>query len=90
MSAAEIALFGFGYPASVGVLTRFVAVVRERRWRWLMVHHLGVAAIVAGYASRRTMAGIVTNGAWLVASSLWYALGGRDDGGQPSASPGAA
>lgn len=77
MDAAELALFGFGYPASVAVISRFVPVVRERRWRWLAVHHLGMVAIIAGCVSKRTAAGIVANGAWLVASSAWYAAGGR-------------
>ena len=77
MDAAEIALFGLGYPAAVAVIARFVPVVRERRWRWLVVHHLGMAAIIAGCASKRTTAGIVANSAWLVISSVWYAAGGR-------------
>lgn len=77
MDPAEIALFGFGYPAAVAVIARFVPVVRQRRWRWLAVHHLAMAAIIAGWVSKRTTAGIVGNGAWLVASTAWYALGGR-------------
>lgn len=77
MDAAEVALFGFGYPASVAVITRFVPVVRERRWRWLVVHHMGVAAIIAGFLLRRTTMGVVANTGWLVVSSAWYALGGR-------------
>lgn len=77
MSALELGLFGFGYPASLVVISRFVPVVRERRWRWLAVHHLGVAAIMAGWVSTGSAGGAVGNGAWLVASSLWYAAGGR-------------
>lgn len=77
MDGAEVALFGFGYPASIAVITRFVAVVRERRWQWLVVHHLGMVAIIAGCLSKRTTAGAVGNAGWLVASSAWYALGGR-------------
>ena len=77
MDGTRIALFGFGYPAAIGVITRFVPVVRERRWRWLAVHHLGMAAIIAGCLSRRTTVGVVGNAAWLVASSVWYAAGGR-------------
>ena len=86
MDAAEIALFGAGYPAAVAVIARFVPVVRERRWRWLAVHHLGMAAIIAGYVSKRTPAGIVVNSAWLVVSTIWYTLGRRDravGGGAP-------
>ncbi|MGH9178241.1 MAG: hypothetical protein ACRD0N_06775 [Acidimicrobiales bacterium] len=77
MSALEWGLFGFGYPTSVVVISRFVPVVRERRWRWLAVHHLGVAAIVGGWVSRGATAGAAVNGAWLVLSSAWYAAGGR-------------
>ncbi len=77
MKALEVALFGFGYPASVVVISRFVPVVRERRWRWLAVHHLAVGAIVAGWLARGSRGGAVPNAAWLVASSIWYAVGGR-------------
>ena len=71
-------LFGFGYPASVGVIARFVPVVRERRWRWLAVHHVAVAAIIAGWASRRAVPAVAVNSAWLAASSLWYAAAARN------------
>lgn len=81
MTPAEVALFGFGYPASLVVITRFVPVVRERRWRWLALHHLGMVAIIAGCLSRRTVAGALGNGAWLVVSSAWYALGARRPAG---------
>lgn len=84
MDGAEIALFGFGYPAAIAVITRFVPVVRKRRWRWLVVHHLGMAAVIAGCVSKRTTPGILGNSAWLVASSVWYALGGKP--GSPAAS----
>ncbi|MGI8684943.1 MAG: hypothetical protein ACR2MO_07635 [Acidimicrobiales bacterium] len=77
MDATEVALFGFGYPASIAVITRFVPVVRERRWRWLVLHHLGMAAIIAGCVSKRTTVGVIGNSGWLVLSSLWYAAGGR-------------
>ena len=80
MDAARIALFGFGYPAAIAVITRFVPVVRERRWRWLVVHHLGMAAVIAGCVSRRATAGVAVNSAWLVTSSIWYAVGGRRAG----------
>lgn len=85
MDAAEVALFGFGYPASIAVIARFVPVVRERRWRWLMVHHLGVAAIIAGWVSKRTTIGVVGNTGWLVVSSAWYALGARRQAATASA-----
>lgn len=77
MAGADVALFALGYPASIAVITRFVPVVRERRWKWLAVHHLGMAAIIAGCASKRTTVGVLGNTGWLVLSSLWYATGGR-------------
>lgn len=71
------ALFLFGYPVSIAVITRFKPVVKERRWKWLAVHHAAVSAIVTGRLLRHDKRGAVVNGAWLVSSSLWYALGGR-------------
>ncbi|MGH9188844.1 MAG: hypothetical protein ACRD0Q_02240 [Acidimicrobiales bacterium] len=59
------------------MITRFVPVVRERRWRWLAVHHVAVAAIVAGWAVRGEPSAVATNATWLVASSIWYAVGRR-------------
>ncbi len=79
MSALELALFGFGYPTSIGVLSRFVPVVRQRRWRWLVTHHLAVAAIVAGWLVRGRPSAAGVNAAWLVVASAWY-LRGRDQG----------
>jgi hypothetical protein len=77
MEPTEVALFGFGYPAATAVITRFVPVVRERRWKWLAVHHLGMAAIIAGCVSKRTTIGVLGNSGWLVLSTVWYAAGGR-------------
>jgi hypothetical protein len=77
VDAAEVVLFGFGYPAAIGVIARFVPVVRERKWRWLAMHHLGMVAIIAGCVSKRTTVGVALNTAWLAASSVWYVLGGR-------------
>ena len=65
-------LFSFGYPVSIGVISRFVPVVRHRRWRWLLSHHLAVGAIIAGWSLRRETPAIAVNSAWLVVSSLWY------------------
>ncbi|HET7486421.1 MAG TPA: hypothetical protein VFJ85_00730 [Acidimicrobiales bacterium] len=76
MDSPEVVLFAVGYPAAVAVIARWVPVVRERRWKWLAVHHAGVAAIVAGWLLRRPPAAI-PNAAWLVVSSVWYAAGGR-------------
>lgn len=77
MTGKEVVLFGLGYPAAGVVIVRFVPVVRERRWRWLAVHHLGMVAIIAGCASRRTTFGVALNTGWLGVSSAWYALGAR-------------
>jgi hypothetical protein len=69
-------LFAFGYPASIVVIVRFVPVVRERRIRWLVVHHLAVVAIVVGWATAGNVRAVVVNSSWLVVASIWYALGG--------------
>ncbi|HEV2810895.1 MAG TPA: hypothetical protein VGV93_10935, partial [Acidimicrobiales bacterium] len=69
--------FGVGYPVAIGVIARFVPVVRERRWRWLAAHHAGVLAIVAGWGLRGEALTAAFNASWLAASSLWYAVGGK-------------
>ena len=73
----SLVLLGVGYPAAVAVLVRWLPVVRERRWRWLAVHHLGMAAIVAGHLTARRPVAAALNGAWLAGASAWYAAGGR-------------
>ena len=73
----EAVLFGVGYPVAVGVIARFVPVVRLRRWRWMVAHHLGVAAVVTGWALRGEALAAAANASWLAASSLWYARGAR-------------
>ena len=82
----DAALFGLGYPASIAVISRFVPVVRERRLRWLLAHHAGVAAVIAGWAVRGRASAVAANSAWLLASSLWYLVGGRRSGRGPLAS----
>lgn len=77
MSVLRVVLFAFGYPASIVVIVRFLPVVRERRLRWLVVHHVAVAAIVVGWITKGDVPAIVVNSSWLVVSSVWYALGGR-------------
>lgn len=77
MKALPAVLFGVGYPASIAVIMRFAAVVRERRWPWLLVHHAGVVAVIAGWALRRRGVGVALNTSWLIGSSLWFALGCR-------------
>jgi hypothetical protein len=75
--AVVIGLFAFGYPVAIAVIARFVPVVRERRLRWFAAHEAAVSAIVAGHALRPDTRGVVVNGAWLVAGTAWYVLGGR-------------
>lgn len=77
MRLARLLLFALGYPVSVAVIARFPAVVRERRRRWLVAHHLAVAAIVAGWLLRRRPEAAAVNAAWLAASTAWYARGRR-------------
>ena len=70
-------LLAVGYLVAVPLLTRWVAVVREQRWRWFLAHEAAVAAIVAGWALRGRRAGAAVNGAWMLAAGAWYVLGGR-------------
>ena len=74
---AATALFAFGYPTAIVVILRFVPVVRERRLKWLVAHDLAVAAIVAGWALKGDRRAVAVNASWLVAASVWYAVGGR-------------
>lgn len=75
--ATATALFAFGYPISIAVILRFVPVVRERRFKWLIAHDLAVAAIVAGWALKGDRRAVAINASWLVAANVWYVLGGR-------------
>ena len=77
MTFARALLFAFGYPASITVIARFVPVVRERRLRWLAIHHLAVAGIVVGWALDSSWQAVIVNSSWLVSSTIWYMLGGR-------------
>jgi hypothetical protein len=70
-------LFAFGYPVSIAVIVRFVPVVRERRLRWLLIHHLAVVCIVLGWALDSNWQAVIVNSSWLVAATIWYVLGGR-------------
>ena len=76
-TALEVGLLGAGYAASVPAVVRFASVVRHRRVRWLAVHHLGMAAIIAGWTLRGRPAAAVVNAVWLAASTVWYATGRR-------------
>jgi hypothetical protein len=75
--AVRVALFAFGYPVSIVVISRFVPVVRERRFRWFAAHEVAVAAIVAGWALDGNGGAVAINGSWLVIAAAWYGLGGR-------------
>ena len=75
--ATATALFAFGYPVSIAVILRFVPVVRERRLKWLVAHDLAVVAIVAGWVLKGDRRAVAINASWLVAATVWYALGAR-------------
>jgi hypothetical protein len=75
--ATATALFAFGYPVSIVVILRFVPVVRERRMKWFVAHDLAVVAIVAGWALKGDSRAVAINASWLVAATVWYALGSR-------------
>lgn len=77
MAALRYALFAFGYPVSIVVIIRFVPVVRERRWRWFVLHQLAVAAIVAGWALDQQWRSVAINSTWFVAAALWFLIGGQ-------------
>jgi hypothetical protein len=74
---AAVPLLVVGYPVSVVVIARWVPVVRERRLRWLLIHHAAVLAIITGWTIRRPVA-VPPNAAWLLISTVWYVLGGRN------------
>jgi hypothetical protein len=71
------ALFAFGYPTSIIVLTRWLPVVRQRRTRWFIAHEVAVAAIVAGWALRRDPQAVTINASWLAVGTAWYLAAGR-------------
>jgi len=73
---AALALFAVGYPVSIGVIVRWVPVVREQRWRWFGVHQAAVAAIVAGHALRGSPRSVAVNGTWFVLAAAWYLVAG--------------
>ena len=74
---ASVPLFAVGYPVAVGVITRWVPVVRERRTAWFAAHTAAVGAIVAGWTLERRWSAVAVNGSWLVSSVVWYVAGSR-------------
>ncbi len=66
MDALQIVLFAVGYVTAIAVIARFTRVVRGRHFGWLIVHHLAVACIVAGWAMRASWVAVGINSAWLV------------------------
>lgn len=77
MSATATALHVVGYPVAIGVIARFVPVVREQRLPWFVAHEAAIAAVVAGWAIRGDAPAMAVNAAWGVAAAAWYVLGGR-------------
>jgi len=75
MTPVRTVLFVVGYPTAIAVIVRFVPVVRERRLRWLAVHHVGVACIVAGWALGPDWGAVAVNSTWLASSTAWYVVG---------------
>jgi hypothetical protein len=78
-------LFAFGYPVSIGVIVRWLPVVRERRIKWFAAHFVAVCAIVTGWALKGDTQAVVVNGSWLAVSTVWYALGGPSSRAKRSA-----
>ncbi len=73
----RIVLFVVGYPLAIVVIARFVPVVKQRRMTWMVAHHVGVVGIITGWALSGDWASVAINSSWLLASTLWYARGGR-------------
>lgn len=72
VDAAAVALFVVGYPVAIGIIARWVPVVREQRWRWFWAHQAAVAAIVAGHALRESAGAVIINGTWWGVAALWF------------------
>jgi len=77
MKLIQAVLLGGGYATTIPVIARFRRVVHERRWRWLAVHHLGVAALIAAFVQRGSRPAVAVNSAWLIIASCWWILGSR-------------
>lgn len=77
MDLPVLALFAFGYPVSITVIARWLAVVRERRIRWFVWHQAAVAAIVLGWTIEGRTAAIIVNSTWFIVAAVWF-LARRD------------
>lgn len=62
-----------GYPVAVAVITRWLPVVRERRWPWFVAHQAATAAIAAGWALQGRRVAAAVNVAWFLVAAAWYA-----------------
>ncbi len=82
-ATVSAALLAAGYPVAVVVITRWVAVVRERRATWFVAHAAAMTAIILGWGIRRPAASI-PNLAWLLVSTVWY----RRSRPRPTSGPG--
>lgn len=86
-----VLLIVLGYLAGVAMLADFVPVVDERRFRWLVVHDVGLVLNAIGWLllGYRALAGVSI--AWLAAATAWYLWPSRDrvDPAPPSAPVGA-
>ena len=77
MDLLRILAFVLAYPIAVMVIVRWTAVVRERRWRWLLEHHVALAMIAAGWATAGVVGLAALHAVWFVVAGIWYTVGGR-------------
>lgn len=77
VNTVRIVLFVIGYPLAIVVIARFVPVVKQRRMSWMVAHHVGVVAIITGWALAGDWVPVAVNSSWLLASTAWYGLGGQ-------------
>ena len=68
-------LFALGYLLAIVVICRWLMVVREHRVVWLAVHHVGLAAIIAGWLIKGRWMAVMINSSWLVGSTVWFLSG---------------
>lgn len=73
-AALGAALLGVGYPVSVGVLTRLLPVLRQRRQGWFLVLEGATACVAAGWLLRGRPEPAVLNAAALVGFAVLWRL----------------